>query len=343
MTDASETGGRVSEIYVLRRYPKIFSFRVGTQKYECFYGYSQRGLGWQGIELKAKIFLRIVFDSPVSPQEALDSVYEIRRFFSQQQMGSMSFSGIYGRSKSRKAHRFCSFYIPGEASNIKRNSSDNYYSDSGSIVLNRWSQRKSLTALLKEWLAHAEQRRRYRILIDAVGDEIMERFSLEQLASLCSAVESLEELKGGDEIGRDVVRDMTAAAKKAASKHSVDLQDDRIHGCLSLLKRKSLSHRVKLMFNAVKKHFGSADIEIGLLTKSISEMRTVAVHGSSPPQDVSPKLLSTNRALHALCVLYDIVTCDLENRVLSEGEGHPAARVFRESYFQLRAINSRKK
>lgn len=291
------------DIYVLHRVPRPISFEANRNTYEVWFG-SKVHAGINGVQLDAMPTAIIRFGTPVPMDHALDALWEWRRFFSQLAMERLEPNAVAARSKGVRGRSMADFYLPNVRVEKERRGRSRL--NPGTAPYNTWNERAKLADLMREWLNREKSRKSFRVLLDHVLNVRLERVSFEDIVSLCSAVDGLEELSSRTDLSKDALRAMAAAAFEAGQRTGLNVDHDRISSVIGMLKNRSLPDQLRALFACVVDVLDGPNQK--LLLASVMELRTIAAHGGAILESSTPKLAATVDALAAICVLFELTT-----------------------------------
>lgn len=317
-----------SDLYVAHHPPEhLIKFKIAKRTYSVWARYRKTAPGWDELRVDAEPIASINFDEPVSTDDALDYVWQWRRFFSQLAMQPLNIEGISFRSADQSIFSEASVYLP----NIAVESLDLH---PGDLPLNRWKDHEGLQASMKMWLSKDDDRRLFRIAIDRVIDRSRKRISLDDILTICAGIESASDFSEEISISTHQISAIADAARKAAQDNGVDI--NRLRGVLDLLRHQSLPRRLTLLGRTLESIFNKANIDSTF--KAVLELRTIAAHGKSIEEISMPKMAPAIETLLGLCVAYDLTTCGIPSQA-NDGLAILALRQARRSIIGLKHLN----
>ena len=297
------------DVYIVHRPPRVLSFKTGGRTYSVYVGVRSQGLGWNHTALDAVPVACIDFSEPVSVDDAMQAIWDWKRFFSILGMNPMPLTAIAAGGSTKAQTRDASFYLP-SYKNAPTARKGMFSLNPSSAPLNLWKDRKRLSHLMKSWLQKSGERAFFRGAVGNTIDDLSRRISLNDVATLCAGIETLSELDDASPISKEDLALITAAARKAVVDHSLPVSEARVGSVLAMLRWQSLPQRLRLMFEALGPAISIEDAE--RLKKSVLELRNMAAHGQGYADVVMPRVEPTASALMAVCALYDLMTCGLD-------------------------------
>ncbi|WP_438850846.1 hypothetical protein [Brevundimonas nasdae] len=303
------------ELFVVHQFPRVLAFTVGTRTYEIFIGSQRSGLGWKKIDFQTDPIATIHFATPVGIEEAMDAAWQWKRYFGTLALRPIPWTSLTARSGKAREMREADFYLPNhESASVDREAPFSFWL--GNIPLNRWAERKSLTAVMRAWIEREEVRHRFRGSIENVSKHLRRKTSVDDIVTLCAGIESLEELKGNPGLSPEQTRAIADGAIAAAKANGILVEDARLRGVIGTLRNQSLGQRLKLLCARLEPAITREQAKT--LSAAVLELRQIAAHGLSPAADVMPKAGPAVEALACVCALYDLVTCGLPVRSASD-------------------------
>lgn len=295
-------------VYVMHEYPKFFSFRVDDRTYEVWSGGREAFGSFHKLDVEAFPIASIAFDQPVDLETALDALWEWRTFFAEMALLPLQAEEVSVQESVEPRSPVADLYMPG-ASRYP-DFSDSYYKlHPAHLPLNTWDDRDKLAAGMQRWLGRSKERRRFRSKLYRVIERMNSRTDASDLVELASAVESLDELVGGELLRDEALDAIARAAEEAALKENLNLDAGRIRGILGNLKRPSLAARYERMGQRITPPIARADSE--LLSRSATRIRHASAHGGALDGEIQPRVSPTVQALTALCARFDLETSDI--------------------------------
>lgn len=292
-----------TELYVIHRSPRyLIRFQAGDRKYSVFSGHSSVGPSWNNIEVRTQPFATISFGTSVTIDEAIDHIWEWKRFFEQVSFQPLNVETISANSKGRRPNVSSDIYLP----NVSTERADIH---PGDIPLNLWKDRAPLSRGMQSWLSKEPERRPFRVAIARVIDRSRERASLDDIVTLCAAVESLTEFQEDSQLSSTQIDVLASAAQTAAVEQGIEVNPDRIRDLLQLLRSQSLPRRLKLLGRKLQPSIPKSDTE--LVMEVVRRLRTITAHGQSLKEIKLPQVAPAVQALLGMCVLYDLTTCSI--------------------------------
>lgn len=290
-------------VYLVHLPPRVLSFKALGNKFEMHWGMSSRGFGWDGIQVKAEPIGKITFAESKSIDEAIDEIWIWKRLFCQLAMERLDLTTISSRSTTKRL--FADIYL----SNAKRKSqkeSDPWSFRRGESPYSQWSERKKLGETMQAWLSKNQARNRFRVNVDRVIANLRKSVDLEDIVTLCAAVESLDELKSSKGLADKDIKKIAKAAAQAALDEKIPVDPARIHSVIGMLKHHSLPQRLKLLMAALAPAVTPAQAKT-IISGAVS-LRVIAAHGGSIASLSIPRVQPIVTALAGACVAYDLLT-----------------------------------
>jgi hypothetical protein len=302
---------RPMDIYIVHEPLKsLIKFKVNSRKYSVSTGLRMMGLNGNKIDAKALPVAKIEFDISITIDKAISYVWEWKRLFEQVALQSFNVDRVCVHSRGRPSHEMADVYLPNVAS-------EKTSIHSGDIPFNMWKDRGQLTRVMQEWLSKEDERRLFRVTIARVIERSRNRVSLDDIVSICAAIESLSELQEPSEITLDQVNALAVAAHKVATQNNIAIGVDRIKSLLGMLRNQSLPSRMRLLVKKLEEHVPGSEAK--LVLSSAHRLRNIASHGGSIPEITMPEVHPTIQALLSFCVLYDLTTCGIPIKVNEYG------------------------
>ncbi|GBD46912.1 hypothetical protein METY_0125 [Methylopila sp. Yamaguchi] len=160
---------------------------------------------------------------------------------------------------------------------------------------------------MKSWILKEYTRKEFRVAIDFVISRMEKRTDIADIVRLCSAIESLDELKpASSAIDPEDLKYVIAGAVSAAKERGLLQIEDRVRGILKLLEHQSLPSKLKQLGKAVRRFINRSEFDIVL--KHTLKLRTISAHGGLPPASTLPTVGPTVEALVCVMVIYDLTT-----------------------------------
>lgn len=295
-----------SEIYIHHRVLRAFKFQQHDRYYEIGFGGFRKGSGWGGVQIEVEPVARISFGHSINLDDALDAVWEWQLFFEQIAMEEMPMKAIATRATPNGGN-FNEIYLP--LSERPRDDPDHqmFGLHPSRIPYNRWDHRHKLAGCMKLWLEKQNERKQFRSHLGRVIREANHGYDIDQIVRLCSAIESLSEIKVPSGISKSQVREMSSAATALALENGWEIPATQVQNALSALRRPSLPARLKQMSKAL--HAILKEEDCGLVIGLAHELRNIAAHGKSHDDYKNPIVGPTVAALTAMCTLFDLHSC----------------------------------
>jgi hypothetical protein len=297
-----------TDVYVLHDLPRVLRERVGDRTYEIYIGHRE-SIGLHSLTLSAVATAKIRFDSPVLLDEALDAIWSWRRYFQQIAMRPLPFLTLSCRAGVKRRDRWSELYLPNLEGAAPPSDRERTSFGPGEVTYGQWRHRRKFAAAMRRWLELDQQRRLFRVRVDRVLEAKRKEASLRLVAELCSAIESLDELKAPMTISDADLSVVIEAAASAGAAASPPIARDRLQGVLSLLQHQSLPKRLKLLAAGIEAHLPKDDAKT--LIKIARDLRTFDAHGGRWDEMTMPLIAPTIDMLASMCVLWDLTTSDL--------------------------------
>jgi len=294
-----------TDVVVVHKPGRIVRFRVGEAKYEIGLAMST-GVGLRRANVDISHVARINFDKAVSIELALNRLLEWQRIFAQLSFQPVTTTEISLKEKTTSNVPWAHLYLPNSTS-----PNDSTFRRKTSFVkfpYFEWKERGKFSGLMEAWVDSEELRRRFRAEVDSVIRTIHERYSLNDIVTLCTAIESLPFSQSQPEYTDDQLSTIADAVEKSATEYHIKIDSERVAGVLKLLNFKSLQWRIKEVIS--KSNVNLTGKEKKSLLNAVARLRRAAAHGSEPTEYDMLRIGPTTVALAAVCVIYDLVTCD---------------------------------
>jgi hypothetical protein len=293
------------EVYIIHSLPRVLRERVGNRVYEIFVGHSHHR-GRARLKIEAVVIATIKFDAPVGLGEAIDEVWNWRRFFQQLAMGPMRLTSMSCRRRRDRRIRSSDIYLP----NLDRTpSADDSFSPfhfgPRDIPYGDWKDRRRFGSAMRRWLELDAQRRMFRVRLDRVLEQTGET-STALIADLCAAIETLDELRNPSTLKANELQLIVEAAARAGAQASPPVPQERIEGLLGMLQFQSLPQRLKKLAKQLREHIPKpiANEVIGHALR----FRKFQAHGGSWDEMRIPLISPTLQVLAGMCVMWDLTT-----------------------------------
>jgi hypothetical protein len=258
--------------------------------------------------IEPMVLATIKFDTKVPLTDAIDEVWTWRRFFHQLAMRPLALTAIECRPSSRSRAPASDVYLSNLDNPPKLDTGYPRFS-ARNVPFNTWRDRKKLATFMRAWLERDEQRRQFRSRLDHVLDKMQSVTSTSLVAELCSAIETLEELRKPSELAAADLSKMIDAAAAVGATTLPPVPRERVKGLLGLLLHQSLPQSLK----ALAAELG--DVVPMPLSRDVirhaRDFRTFDAHGGSWEELRVPLVMPTLHVLAAMCVLWDLKTSGL--------------------------------
>lgn len=311
-------------------------FNVEGRRYEIFTG----GVGslgsYHGIKFDINTTAAIYFDDPVSIDDAMDRVWEWRRFFIQMAMQYLPYEGMWVQAQHDDRTPVASLYLP----NTDRGdvAKKHYYEiHPAYLPLNRWNERAHFTAAMQKWIAKEHERRAFRARLDQVIKSMNRRTDQMDLIELAAGIDSLSELSSKLAFPDGSIDAMVDAAQRAAVASKLEISPDRLRGVLSQLPRPSLAEKMKELGRRAMPEADFADIE--LVVSTARKCRDDATHRGAVSEQLQHLVGPAVEALASMCVAFDLRDAGVPRRTGSDSSAFWAIR-FRDAVQNLRYLKN---
>ena len=295
-------------VYVAHNYPVYFSIRIEGRTHEVYAG-GHETFGLHKIAYEAIPTASISFDEPINFDDAIGHALSWRRLFSQLAMMPLGIEELSVQGENSRESPVADVYLTNSAH--EQWSTKGYYSLSPrEQPFNEWDSRKALGEVHRKWLEKEPSRRRFRIALDKVLEELVERSDASQLLALSAAIEGLKELGEANDFPVETIREMAIAAQKVSEDGGYPIPLDRILGLLGSIARPSLAHKI----TALGSRTAAKPDEVALICKAAVRVRNLSAHGGQTTEQKWPIVSPTVRALAALCARFDLETCGFPSR-----------------------------
>lgn len=305
-------------VYIVHRLPRVLRERVGNATYEIFLGHSQSH-GRKSLTISSVAIATIRFADEVSIDDALDAAWAWRRFFQQIAMRSLPFTTLSCRGKTKRSDRHSDIYLSNMETAISRDRNEMFDFGPRDVPYGQWKHRKKFATVMRQWLERDDSRRLFRVRLDRVLERMRTESSTKLVADLCSAIESLSELRAPSTLSDADLTAIVDAAAKAGTEATPAVPRDRLLGILSLLQHQSLPQRLKMLAAAIESEVPKKDAKA--VIKIARDLRTFEAHGDHWDEMTVPLVAPALDMLASMCVLWDLTTCGMpasfEDRRLS--------------------------
>jgi len=294
-----------SDVYVVHAAPRTLRFRLDDRVYQVVTA-THHATDFGSVRIEAQPVARIDFDEPVTIDEALDEVWAWRRFFVQAAMEPLWPKAISARGRADPRHGEADFYLA-NLDDQGGEEADPFGFRAGDAPYFRWKDRAALSQLMRSWLAKDGERRVFRVAVDRVIEGLQKRTSIEDILTLCSAVESLPEFGQRSKFSGEQIKVLVNGAVEAGKSAKIVVGADRLRGLLDMLNNQSLPGRLALLAETIAPAVAKEQARVAI--SAALSLRTMAAHGQSMPESVMPVVHPTIDALAGMCATYDLITC----------------------------------
>ncbi|MCJ2189029.1 hypothetical protein [Novosphingobium beihaiensis] len=322
-------------VFIVHELGEVLDFKVEERRYRIWMG-GNGGFGsWHRIRYRVFPIAAISFDEPVTIDEALDRIWEWRRFFVQLAMQHLSFEGIGFLANHDDRAAIGSVYLP---NTDRRKRERGYYElHPAYIPLNRWGDRERLAGAMQTWLKRDGRRRAFRARLDRVLDNMNRRMDQMDLVELSAGIDSLNELDSKTKFPSGTVDAMVEAAGKAAEGQKVGIDPGRLRGILSQLQRRSLAEKMKELGRRAMPDADFKDIE--LVVATARKCRDDAAHRGAVSEQREAHIGPAVEALASMCVAFDLCDAGVPRRTSNDAQCFWAIR-FRDAVAELKRMQA---
>jgi len=295
-----------SYIYISHNFPIFFSFKIEGRTYRVWAGGVHSNGSWDRLDSHVHPVADIIFDEPVTIDDALDHAWTWRRLFCQLTLSPHRFKYISITSRVHLRPQNANLYLPNLKYGIRKKEKKRGDDPSpAQIPYSFWADREECARAMENWLRREPQRREFRANINRVISRFRKRIDPRDIVDLVSAVDSLTEIKGKDIIKKEDIAKMADAALRE-SPSDFGLPRERMIGLLGSLGRKPISYCLNELAKAVRPAMDQNDAL--LLVARTTGLRNKIAHGGSYHGEKSSVVAAIIIALTALCVRYDLET-----------------------------------
>jgi hypothetical protein len=297
-----------SNIYLLHSLPRVLRERLGDRTYEIVLGHREN-YNRNALTIQAVAFASIKFDVAVSIDDALDSAWAWRRFFQQIAMRPLPFTTLSCRASTKWSAPSSDIYLSNMETTNRQEGPEMFSFGPADVPLGEWKNRKAFAAVMRQWLERDDTRRLFRVRLDRVLEAMRKETSTKLVADLCSAIESLTELRAPSTLSDEDLTVIVNAATAAGKSATPPVMRERLEGILGLLQHQSLPQRMKLLAAAIEAEIPKKDAKAVL--KIARDLRTFEAHGDHWNEMTVPLVAPTLEMLASMCVLWDLTTCGM--------------------------------
>ena len=288
--------------FIVHELKEVLEFRVEKRLYRVWMGGNESYSWGQHFQFRIRPTAAILFDEPVTIEEALNRVWEWRRFFVQLAMQHLNFEAVGFLASHDDRAAVGSVYLP----NIdKRKAAEGHYKlGPACIPLNSWNEREALSVAMRTWLEQSDTRKAFRARLDQVIDKINRRTDQMDIIELSAGIDSLAELDQKESYPEGAVAAMAEAAGSAAADHKVALSVDRLRSILAQLQRRSLAEKMRELGRRAMPEVDIQDIE--LVISTARKCRDDATHRGAVSEQRQSQVGPVVEALASMCVAFDL-------------------------------------
>lgn len=325
------------DIYIVHNYPEFFRFKVGNRAYSVWAGGTRTAASVSTLNAVVYPVPTIEFDEPVDIQEALDRIWEWRRFFNQLAQSELEFESVWLQGPGDDRSPIGNVYLPNLPNVQRRNTRQRRPHEVSvyNLPLSQWEEREQLGEVMRKWLELGEERRVFRTRLGGVIADMTERVDASDIIELSSGIEALDELGGKKSFPPNLVGEMAKAAAEKAKAAKIEISIERLGGVLGSLQRPSLALRLRELSRRVSPEVSEADADT--LAKSVAKIRNTSAHGASLEAQIQPLVSPTIAALAALCGRFDLETAGMPSRASNGARSWPLQQ-FEEAMKFLRKV-----
>ena len=320
-------------VFIVHELQEAIDFRVEARRYRVWMGGSET-FGWHKIGFRVYPTAEIFFDQPVTIDEALDRVWEWRRFFAQMAMNHLNFIGIGFRASHDPRATVGSVYLP-NTERRKNNGRGPYDLHPAHLPLNGWGERNALAEAMRKWLEQNSSRRAFRARLDRVIQNMNRRMDQMDLIELSAGIDSLAELGGKEAFPAGAIDSMVEAARGAAANKNVIVEADRLRGILSQLQRRSLGEKMKELGRRAMPDHDFNDIE--LVVSTARKCRNDAAHRGAVSEQRQAQIGPVVEALASICIAFDLRGAGVPCKTSNVSSAFWSVR-FRDAVYGLKAM-----
>lgn len=291
-------------VQIVHSRPSDLKFRVANYDYEITGG-TNVFIGYGSAGGKVHNDIKIDFPEPKSIAQTIEAIENCIRFFNQVAFERLDLKRVSAQGGDQGERAWAEFYMPNHVRSLPKQSASEMSAYHAPFCL--WEERQSLVSFISTWLSLDDDRREFRRRVNASlgGDTNLD--SLSQIGSLCAAIDSLPELKERSKIKRDVLSVMASAAKEAAKRHNVSIEEIRLKGVLGSLNHTRLHRKIERVFETACPTMEKEALQE--IIKQITRLRQSAAHGVTASDEMQPYAFPISQVLSAACVIYDLATC----------------------------------
>ena len=292
-----------SHIYVCSWPDRLIDFVANGDSYSVRVVGKGRMGSFHGISLELGHVATIKFALPTTIDQAIEKIYEWRRFFVQVAMVPLAFESVAFSRDDEPNSPVGYVYLP-YAVNDDDPKQGYYGLHPAYIPYNSWADRSLLADTMKNWLEKSSYLLAFRSRLDRVIRSINEEVDQSDLNDLCSAIDGHPELAGKEKISKEQLEIMAGAAHGAVQGLPSDVTPTRIKGLLGQLQRWSLRRKLD---EAASRSLGSVfpDAVPEVLSLAV-RMRQGASHRGIVEEPVHPLVQPVVQALASICVALDL-------------------------------------
>lgn len=322
-----------SQIFLVHELGNIIEFYVEGLSYKIWMGGKGRIGGIHSVEFDVYPSASIQFDEPVHIDDALEKVWDWRRFFVQLSMQNLNFDAIGVATDDIASTPVSSVYLP----NLDVSEFDQSYNDlhPARIPLNQWSERDALSRAMQDWLLKQNGRQAFRSRLDKVIRNMNHCIDQMDLIELSSGIDSLSELDCKATFPDGLMDAMVQAAQNTATAAEVEIESSRLRGVLSQLQRRSLAEKIKELGRRALPDANPDDIS--LVVRTARKCRDDAAHRGVVSEQRQARIGPTVEALASMCVAFDLRDAGVPIRASATSECAWKRR-FQRAVMELREI-----
>ena len=302
--NSNKTPFNPDNVIVTSQLPRILEFRIHDRRYEIKFTYTITH-SFSNPSFKISPNASIIYDKPVQIEDAVNHIWEWRQFFHQISMEQLPFRGI-GTRIHDESDGYASLYLPNLDESMPSNHRYDFYP--GLAPLNDWNERNKYAEIMKNWLSKSEERAIFRKNLDQVIINMRKKSTPDHIMNLTSGLESLGEFNGHSTLSKGAISTLTRAVIDMATKECIDIDANRVHGILSMLRSQSLSQRLRDFGDTISV---IASPKQQILHKEIKKIRNSSAHGNAKINQLLPIISPVTYAFASICALWDLESCGM--------------------------------
>src|SRR3569833_2670460 len=257
-----------TELYIVH-HPEddLLNFEIDGRQYSVSLTTRTNGLAMNQIDVVAEPIGTIAF------------VLECRRFIEQKTKTTKNKTTVSVRSPKSPPYQSSDVYLP----IVDKTMCDIRPYE---IPLNRRENSNELAKVTREWLLQEDTRRIFRVSLSRVIERSRHCESLDDIVTMCAAIESMSELKEPSSLLPAHIEIISNAAVSEANKHNIAIDSTRLTGALKLSENQSLPRQLKVLTAMLPAALPKKDVD--RVMKVVLDLRKVAAHGRAGPGGAGP-------------------------------------------------------